>query len=250
MKHILLIFLTISFFVISTNVYSQGRVKKWVKKEVKENYVEGVYSLEVSTAVELVSFTGAFSGYEKDKAQQLHFHYYAPESTPFLLTVGERSILNYYRLESNPGMLQMGQRQFGPVNVDAPLGKYVPASNFAALLRIKEDNSKYILPLLISNTLSAPKLEKYQAVLRLGQSIAGARIKIYKGEHSGLLPADKLVATKKAGRKLGGSVMSMNIDPEKLNGYSGWVTVDVTMKLLGQTTKTPYRFYFYHKDSQ
>jgi hypothetical protein len=224
------------------------RTSTWVKKVEKGQYTEGVYSLNVSASLEIISFYSHFEPYETGRNQQLRVDFFSPTEDYYLFKAEEKRILSYYWLESKPGRVKKGKNHFGPLSVDGLIQSLnVSPSNLGFLLRLKDDKSDYLLPVSVYHSTPASQVENYQAVFRLGKSISGGEFKVYKGEYSGLLPEKQLVQSGRIGRNLGGATFQIAIDAAPLAKYEGWMTVHLSMTERNSIQKLPFRFYFYHQ---
>ncbi len=243
-------FLPLALFLGSLSIVSAQRTGKWVLKEEKADYVEGTFSLNVNNVLEIISLTSSVEPYAFGKEQQLYFDYYAPEEAPYFLRMGEKRLLSYYVLESRPGNTPKGWNTFGPCPVDGLLKNLkVPAENIGVLLRINGDDSKYFLPVAAYHSRPPQKTESYKAVFRLSRSILRGEYNIYKGEHRGIPPAGQLVESGSIGRHSARSTFQVEAPADKLRGYEGWVTVDLSLTPRGSSRDVPFRFYIYNSNS-
>lgn len=250
MKTLSLLLVTLLIFSGSTfEAFSQI---KWVEKAEHAHYTEGVYALDVSTSLELISLTGHFESYEFGKGQQLFAAFYAPTESPFYLRAQEKKILSFYAMESRNGTMKKGKNQFGPWQVDGFLeSKKVAASNLGVLLQMGLEPNNHFLPLVIHHSSAASPFSEYKAVFRLGKSIAEGAYKVYKGEHMGIIPEEYLVyGPGRIGRLYGGSNFNVKIPVTSLQDYEGWLTVEMSLSLRGINKKIPFRFYVYHYPPQ
>lgn len=250
-------FLVILLTPLGTTLHAQAdifhryRVKHWVRSIEDKQFIEGVFSQPVSSSLEFLSFYSTFESYQFGNGQKLFIKAYSPGAESFILKVEEKTAYSFYSLESKPGQLAKGDNTFGPWQVDRLLRQLnVPASNLGVLLRVRESEGKYVLPVVVYKQAPPEKTSSYKAVFRLGKSISKGEFKVYKGEYKGAAPTDKLAGQRALGSHLGGSSLQITIDNNWLADYSGWVTVVLTLTAKENETKIPFKFFFYKKSDQ
>ena len=238
--------LSIVFFFPIENADGQ-RMKDWSEMNESRTFIQGTYSLPVSSAIHLISFHSYFQPIEIGEEQEMFFTVCSPEESDFLLKMQERRIVDYYMLESQPGTIEEGENQLGPWNIDGYFKSYgIPSSNLGILFSLSEEKTDYVIPVTVAEKDVKDKSDEYKAVFRLAQKIKGGTYTVYKGEHEGVLPEDKIIQESRVGQHRAGSIMQISIAKKDLDDYSGWVTVQLVLEQKGVRTKLQEKFYFYH----
>lgn len=236
----------ISILFFTTYTFGQ-RIDKWNEKRESESFIEGTYSLSVSSSVELISLHSDFDEIKTGSGQELFFQVNAPAEDHYLLSVQERKIFEYYMLESKPGKLEKGNNRLGPWTIDQYVNALnISSANLGAVVKYKEDDSKYVLPVAIKESSDESKSKYYNAIFRLSKSIRSGSCRIYTDEFQGVPQKDKMVQEARIGRAYGGGTFQVKIEKASLEGYSGWVTVKLELSPIDSMKKIPFSFYFYH----
>ena len=223
------------------------RIKEWNDKEENELFIEGTYSLPVSAAIHLISLHDYIQPINPGSEQAMHFIVHAPHRDSFLLKLQERRIFKYYMLESQPNEVVKGINQLGPWKVDDYFSAFnIPWTNLGIVFQVNASNEDHLIPVTLKELQAESNSTSYKAVFRLSKAIRSGIYTVYKGEHPGILPTDKIIQKSNIGRQRAGSVMQISIDKSTLANYTGWVTVQLVLSQQGSTKKLQEKFYFYH----
>lgn len=244
----LLLFLT-SFIGFSTQITGQ-RINKWNDKKESSEFIEGTYSLPVSSAITLISLHENFDEIKTGEKQKLYFSFESPSSGNYLLKVQERKVVDFYMLESKPGKISKGENAIGPWSVDDYFKKFnIPTSNLGITVKTGNEKSNYFLPASVSSKSAKNRSKEYQAIFKLSKSIRSGTVTVYKGEHKGALPNDQIIQTSKIGRQYGGGTVLIALKKKNFDNKAGWYTVSVLLSPKDSMKKIPYIFYIYHTPS-
>ena len=214
--------------------------------------MEGVYALEIGVSkIEVISFYRQLEPYRFGENQQLLADFFAPDSSSFLVKAEEKKIKQYYWMESKPAKSNLGWNTFGPWKVDQQLKELnISSSNLAILVRIRADDSHYLLPVnLYHSERLLDKAQPYRIIFRLGRIVRGGTYKIYEGIVSGLPSSQKEFLTnvpKRIGYNIGGATFGLSLDYEAMGDKSGWRTIIINLQQKNSTEKISFRLYFYH----
>lgn len=239
------------FYIFLIGSLEGQRIPIWIDRIDQEGYKEGIYALQVDAPIiDLVSLTSFFEAYELNQGHQLYVRFYSPlDSTYFLIKAEEKRVTEFYWMESDPNTSNKDWNFFPPWSVDGQLSqRNIKKENLGVIIRLKNDNSRYLSPALIYHSSPPSNIDSYTAIFRLGVHIRKAEYEIYKGDHTGIPPEKNLLDRGLIGKKFGSSNFSINLDSSKLGDYEGWLTVDMTLFERGKPTVYPYKFYFFHKN--
>lgn len=244
-------YLLLSVILMTPFIKVDGqRIARWSEKtDDHPDFVEGTYHQPIGGKdFRLVSFYNTFERFSVGNGQKLYFEFEAPEKDDYLLTVQERFPNAKYILESKPKKAASKNR-LGPWSVD----KYLPGLNLAqkdlgVILKFKDGNSPYYLPVSVSSEGSTNSSKRYVGILRINNPIKTSVYKVYKNEHIGAMPDIEPDHEGSIRKKSAGHVQ-ISIPKEKLKDFEGWVTVEVMFVMAKNNKKKPFTFYFYHKSS-
>ena len=238
----------------SVFILNAQRIQKWINKNSQNNYVHGTFRRPVSGSIKLISLYRNLDNFKRLDSLDIYFDFFYPEKEYYFLQVLERvtSISKGIAMESNPDSTNIGKTTFGPWETKfLSILRQVPPSNLTYLLRIGSDNSNHYLPLDVYRKKHTDKsTQNYKAIFRLGKSIRGGTLKVYKGYFTGIPDENFLVQTQLIGKNTGGSTFQVNIEIQNLDDYQGWLTIKMNVTSRTSLRAIPYDFFVFHKKNQ
>ncbi len=100
------IFAATLLLVCSKALLAQNRITTWTSVKDQESYLEGSYSLKVSSPpLELVSLYKYIEPIAFDKRQQLKVRFVSNSAQYYFFSIREKKVHRFYALESKPGTI-------------------------------------------------------------------------------------------------------------------------------------------------
>lgn len=235
--------------------------KDWKDKKESEFWTQGKYGINISLSIDLnlVSFYKQKefpANIHLSNSEKLFFSFYSPKADSILLKVEEKFPKKRYLLQSHSGLkIEKGRVDFKYWEKENIRNFYkydgnIGSKEMCILLRLGDDNSKYILPvsIVVGDTLYNSTAAPYKAIFRLGNSVDNASFSLYKGIYEIGNPPESSICFENDKSNISyvdNELLTLRIALNKNVSEEGWFTVITHVEFKDLSNET-VKFFFYH----